>query len=242
MTSLQSPDGQSAPRLPVDGTIAVPPEGSSDRELITAVTAALIAGASAWMLARILGRFADLTSYIAREIIDTMGWNRLLLTATADEFALLPRHRTASVMVLRTVATQNAFRRATYLINATRRLAPAFRARGEGADERRTRAIHAERRWWEAHRAAERKRNESGRRVAEAVARLDPGETKEVLLGWKATLDERTSRDCRAAHKRNFNALVPPPIGYPGTVHLFCRCLPVPPWPTRRRVEDVRPD
>lgn len=241
MTSLRSPDEQPAPGLPIDGSITVPPEGAPDSELIAAVTAALIAGASAWMLAKILGRFQGITSYIAREIIDTMYWQHLL-TATADEFAMLPRHRTAAVTVLRTVATQNAFRRATYLINATRRLAPAFRARGEEASERRNRAIQAERRWWEAHRAAERKRSESGRRVAEAAARLDPGETGEVLLGWKATLDERTSRDCRAAHKRNFNALKPPPIGYPGTVHLYCRCRPVPPWPTRRRVEDVKPD
>lgn len=219
----------------------MPPEGSSDRELIAALTAALIAGAGIVLIAKILGRFADITASIARTIIETMPWQRLI-SITADEIALLPRDDTVSVRVLHTVATQNAFRRAVYLINAVRRLAPAFRARGEGADDRRHRALAAETRWLEAHEDAERKRNESGRRVAEAVSGRQPDAHGEVLLGWYAVLDRRTSLDCRQANGRNFDALVPPPIGYPGTVHLYCRCLPGPPHNTRRRVEDVEPD
>lgn len=239
--SLSSPDQRPRPAEDLSGKVVVPSEGAPPREIIAALTAALIAGAGAAMISTILSRFTDLTKHIARIIIDAMPWENLL-RVTADEIALLPHDDTATVRVLHTVATQNAFRRAVYIINAVRRLAPAFRARGEGADERRQRAIAAETRWLEAHEEAERKRNSAGRRIAEAVSGSRPDEQGEVLLGWYATIDNRTSRDCRQADGKNFDALIPPPIGYPGTVHLHCRCLPGVPHKTTLRVEDVEPD
>jgi hypothetical protein len=57
-----------------------------------------------------------------------------------------------------------------------------------------------------------------------------------VLLGWKATMDSRTTGECRAANGRNFYADRPPSIGYPGMVHPHCRCKAVAPYPDARIV------
>lgn len=51
------------------------------------------------------------------------------------------------------------------------------------------------------------------------------------VLGWFAVRDAVTTADCRWAHGKNFYADRKPTIGYPGAVHVNCRCVPVPPWP-----------
>lgn len=56
------------------------------------------------------------------------------------------------------------------------------------------------------------------------------GETK-GLLGWRAVLDNRTTPECRWAHGRNFKAARMPEIGWPGAVHIHCRCSPGPAIP-----------
>ncbi len=59
-----------------------------------------------------------------------------------------------------------------------------------------------------------------------------PGATGMVLLaGWKAVVDARTSPECRAANGCNYRVTQPPLIGYPGTVHVACRCTSVAPYP-----------
>jgi len=222
--------------LPVE-SVAIPPEGAPDGELIAALVAALIAGAAVDVLARILGRFAGLTTRLAGQILRLQGWDALL-RATAEELSILPRYETPAVRVLHQGATVAAFRRATYLINASRRLAPAV---ASGDVDRIYRAQATEARYLEAHLQAEDRRGAATLRVAETVAPFGVDKNGELLLGWKATLDSKTSADCRWANGRNFNALQPPPIGYPGTVHLWCRCRPVPPYPTKRRVEHGTP-
>lgn len=58
-----------------------------------------------------------------------------------------------------------------------------------------------------------------------------------TILGWKAQMDDRTTAECRAADGKNWILERPPKIGLPGTVHVHCRCQPVPPYPTRRLVD-----
>lgn len=129
---------------------------------------------------------------------------------------------------------QNAHRRASYLVNAGRRMSRAYRSDGlEGLRK----AYEAETRFWAQHLHAAQRRTDAARQVADAMARIS-----EVRLGWYATLDERTSPECRRAHGRNFNPKRIPRIGYPGSVHPHCRCRPGVPFATRLRVEDVRPD
>lgn len=212
---------------------AVPPVGSSDAVLIAALVAALIAGAAVERITKILGRFPGLSSGLAILIVLSQPWSSLL-DDTAARISQLPRDETPPVRVLHQGATVNAFRRATYLVNATRRLAPAY-ASQDGA--RIDRARDAEARFFAAFQTAERRRDEATFTVAELAAGYGVDKNGELLLGWKSTIDNRTSADCYWANGRNFNALRVPVIGYPGTVHLACRCRPVKPYNTRKRVE-----
>lgn len=85
---------------------------------------------------------------------------------------------------------------------------------------------------WQAHRRAQARRLRMARRVDEQ--RWLHGE----LLGWHATLDRRTSGECRAADGRNFYSLRAPVIGYPGTVHMHCRCQPGAPFVGAKLVDE----
>jgi hypothetical protein len=220
------------PELPIEDT-SVPPPGSSSDVLIGALVAALLAGATIMLIARILGRFPGLSRSLAEQILAGRNWSGLL-TATAEEHALLLRLDTPAARVLQEIATTNAFRRASYLVNAVQRLSPAVASRDF---ERISRAERAEDRYFAAFQEAERRRNETGAQVAQVAAGYGINARGELLLNWRAKLDRKTSADCRWAHGRNFNALVIPPIGYPGMVHLWCRCKAGPPRDTKRRVE-----
>lgn len=100
-------------------------------------------------------------------------------------------------------------RHAAHVLNAVKRLS------------RDPQSINAERRYLAQHLDAERIRKLSAQRVDAMAARVGP------ILGWHAVMDKRTTPECRAAHGRNFSALVPPAIGYPGTLHGgTCRCRP----------------
>ena len=221
-----------APELPIEDT-SVPPPGASLQDVLTALVAAMVAGAPVMLLARILGRLPGVTRTLAERILLGRSWAGLLF-ATADEYSRLPRLATPPVQVLMQIATTNAFRRAAYLANAVQRLAPAF---SSSDADRIFRAERAEDRFFEQFQEAERRRNAAGQRVALLAGNYGLDARGELLMGWNATLDSRTSADCRWAHGRNFNALVMPPIGYPGMVHLLCRCEPREPWNTRKRVE-----
>lgn len=209
-----------------------PPEGASDEALIAALALALTAGAAMSVFERLLSRFAGIGS-MAGKIMREMNWEPLL-KSTANELAVLPHDDSPVVRVLHGTITRNAIRRAAYLVMAGRRLAPALASRDEG---RIAQAKNVENRYREAHERAERLRNEAAYRVVDEIGDKAPDRKGEILLGWYATLDSRTSADCRWANGRNFNALVPPVIGLPGTVHISCRCRPGPPHKTRKRVE-----
>lgn len=104
--------------------------------------------------------------------------------------------------------------RAAYLLNAARRLARALR---EGEFPQ---AVQKERNYWVRHLDAQDRRAVAAGRVDNAAAAFGP------LLGWYARNDERTTAECRAANGNNFRVDVRPTIGYPGTVHPYCRCEP----------------
>jgi len=137
----------------------------------------------------------------------------------------------------------NVMRRASYLVQASRRLTTAKR----GGQEALSRALVVERRWLQAHLAAQAQRQTVGDQVA-AVARRQERQAKKDqtdwngLLGWYAVNDERTSSECRKADGRNFDPKQVPLIGFPGSVHVHCRCKPGPPLATNLRVESVKPE
>lgn len=137
----------------------------------------------------------------------------------------------------------NVTRRAGYLSAASRRLSAAF---VRGTDEAQ-KALRTELRYLMSHLAAEQRRVEAAEQVAVKV-RVQQRQARKTgtpwpgLLGWYTTLDSRTSPECRRANGRNFDPRKVPAIGFPGAVHLHCRCRPGPPHATDLRVERVRPD
>lgn len=227
--SLRPPEQPEEPTGPVE----VPPPGSSDEELLKALVLALIAGASVEIITKILGRFAGLTESTVTVIVQWLGWLSVF-TSTADELALLPRDSSPATIVLHQQAVTNAFRRAAYLVNAARRMAPAVQSKD---DAQLHIAQQREEQYRKAHESMERRRNEAARQVAETVAGMAPDANGEILLGWLSRNTKRTCATCRAAHRRNFNALRRPRIGYPGEVHDSCECKARAPWDTRKRVE-----
>lgn len=154
---------------------------------------------------------------------------------------------------------QNAFRKASYLLNAGRRLTIAWMlgtqpdwtghpthspgsglpwtGPGDGLTGKQRMAVvwEREKNHLAAHLYAQSNRN----RAALGVARAWRRQGGVGLLGWKARLDRKTTADCREADGRNFDPARIPPMGYPGAVHPHCRCVPVKPYNTSLRVEDL---
>lgn len=147
---------------------------------------------------------------------------------TALGKAALKAFRRATVKPKQTTAEgiadmANLRYRAAFIKNALRRIskAPDWKI-----------ALKRELSFWKAHIRAGQRRKLMGKRVDFVVKRH--GE----LLGWYAKMDNRTSAECRAADGRNFLAFTPPVIGYPGGVHPHCRCIPGPPHPGAKMVDD----
>jgi hypothetical protein len=224
-----------APEQPVEptGPIDVPPNDSEDSVLLKALVLALIAGAATSFILMLLGRFRGLTGKLTTEIYATLNWSYLIRT-TAEELASIPRDGTPAARVLQQQATQNAFRRASYLVNASRRMAPALASGDQSMIDV---AARREAQYQLAHEGAERQRISASAAVIRAIGDRQPDKNGEILLGWLAHLTARTCPTCLKANRRNFNALVRPRIGYPGEVHGSCECVPRKPWDTDLRVE-----
>ncbi len=137
--------------------------------------------------------------------------------------------RTATLITRR----QNTMYRVAFWLASSRRLARAAKV---GADAFK-RQVAQERIYWGMHRQADGKRTKAASLVTKVAGSVASGDSP-LMLGWYAKDDERTSAECRAAHGRNFLVAKPPVIGYPGAVHPHCRCVPVPPYPGAKMVDD----
>ena len=133
---------------------------------------------------------------------------------------------------------------AMYLVAAAGRMAEALPAGVEGANgtaypmdrgAERTfaQAQKAEQRYFEQHVHAEQRRMRSAAlQDMAALLNADRGDTRETpegtptatLLGWRTVMDERTTFECKHANGLNFRADRMPIIGWPGAVHVRCRC------------------
>jgi hypothetical protein len=94
-------------------------------------------------------------------------------------------------------------------------------------------ALHRERRYYLQHELARRRRQAVARTVDAAASIHGP------VLGWWTHKDDRTTPECRAADGTNFVVGEMPVIGYPGGVHMYCRCWPGPPFVTDRTVNEA---
>lgn len=131
----------------------------------------------------------------------------------------------------------NVMRRAAFLVAACRRLQNDLdyaRAHGQPLDNVVSLAIARERRYFSQHLQAIYTRSVAAARVDTAAGIYGR------LLGWHTLLDARTSAECKAANGKNFYADSMPLIGYPGTVHPHCRCLPGVPFEGARMLPSVQ--
>jgi hypothetical protein len=118
---------------------------------------------------------------------------------------------------------ENELRRSAYVVNAYLRLRRAIedaRASGIGLEQAEEQTLSAERRYFVQHITAAAQRMAAASKVDSLSIQYGP------VLGWYAQNDSRTTAECRAADGKNFSALIPPVIGWPGVVHVHCRCQP----------------
>lgn len=193
----------------------------SDAALIAAIAGALVIGASAQATATTLSPVVG---------IPVPSLLPVLLIAmskpTTYGIATMPS-ASASSEAQRLEGTY----RAQYVLVASRRMRDGLRA----GIPRET-LLQRERTYFDQHIAAVARRRDTAAKVDAAAKRHGD------LLGWYAVLDNRTSRECREAHGKNFNASVRPAIGYPGSVHLHCRCRPGKAHSTSKTVYSVKPE
>lgn len=185
-------------------------------EMVEAVLAILAVGAAVDATAKSLSVVLGVPLAVALQFLQALGKSALKAFRGAT---VKPKTPTALGIAERA----NLRYRAAFIIRALGRIAKA-------PDKKK--ALALELKWWKAHLKANERRKTMARRVDWARGRYGD------LLGWYAKMDDRTSAECRAAHGRNFHALQPPVIGYPGGVHLRCRCVPGPPHPGAKMVND----
>jgi hypothetical protein len=125
------------------------------------------------------------------------------------------------------VARLNLIRRAQFLVASSRRFNDQMILIASGGADPQSvfDMMDAERRYYGLHLEAGRNRMAAAAQADSAA--MDYG----ALLGWYTRIDARTSPECLAADKHNFRVDAMPLIGFPGAVHLHCRCFPGPPFP-----------
>lgn len=192
--------------------------GPSDADLIAAAALALAAAVTVPAAVALLTKL-----YIQA------GISKLALHAAVQTVMDMPPEVTG---IAGTATAQihrlNQVRRAQMFLSMARRLTTDIRsAHSEGRSELRALldGVERERRYFGMHRDAMWSRAKAA--MAVDMAALEHG----MLLGWHAHDDDRTTPDCRDADGKNFRADAMPLIGFPGAVHVKCRCTPVTPYP-----------
>lgn len=175
-----------------------------DAAVIAAITALILVGASTGALTqkiRILLEPFGITAAVAAAVV------RMAL-----RIPITPKLPPGGVALAAAPALETQFRSA-YILQASRRVQQAMRE-GKSLDV----ALREEQRNLQLHLSAQSNRVVMAKRVDEAASKYGS------LLGWYATLDGRTSPECRQANGKNFRVDERPAIGYPGAVHPHCRC------------------
>ena len=197
------------------------PAYAADLAVVTAISSALITATSAAVAMESLGalaRHAGVNAGAMRAALE------IVMGHPPDQEGFFGP---ASHEMART----NLLRRAQFALNAGRRLtADMTQARSSGSGILRALAdgVRRERRYYGQHLMAIWARSRAGAQVDSASM------TYGRLLGWHTVRDSRTSAECLAANGKNFYADHMPLIGYPGAVHVNCRCMPGAPFPGAR--------
>lgn len=211
-------------------TTPVAPTSTRPTRTIPAPTGAVVQ-----VLAEVLARTAPAVQAV-RSVLGAIGVSAKVAAAVLYMVQRGAKGAQATGQAMAATLRAEAAYRAAYLAHGSVRVQNAVNA-GKSLDQ----AVADEMRFYRMHLQAQENRRRAAA-VVDRVARpvdmqaaygpaAPPGEGGTVMLaGWRARLDLRTSPECRAADGCNFRVDVPPVIGYPGTVHLHCRCVPVAPY------------
>lgn len=197
-------------------------DGNPTPEQVATVASFIAVGAGAEMTAAAIAGYLGLEVTFVYAALTAQGYVPEFLRNMVNRKPETPPGGPAE----RTAHRQNQARRAAYTIKSAYRVRDRVRKQGMNEEQ----AQIAEKHLYEAHMKAMERRVEMAKKVD--VMSDQHGN----MLGWYATLDRRTDPECRAADGKNFLADRVPVIGYPGTVHPNCRCVPGPPHNTRRMV------
>lgn len=119
----------------------------------------------------------------------------------------------------REVNRLNDMRRAAFVLASYRRV-QAQQSQNETHDD----ILKSEQRFYAQHFTAATNRMQAANKIDGMSWKYG------TLLGWYAQKDSRTTPDCLNADGKNFSAIIPPRIGWPGIVHVQCRCQPGKPF------------
>jgi hypothetical protein len=205
-----------------------PPPQQSDTALVGSVTV-ILAGSA---LLSATAAFPALSALLV-PVGDRLGREALQIAlAIIDSFPMPQMQGVGAAQA--EMIRENELRRSAYLVNAMGRLRRELadaRAHGENLNVAANTARYAERRFYALHIQA------AAQRVMAASTIDALGQQYGTTLGWYSKDDRRTTAECRSANGKNFSALTPPAIGWPGVVHMHCRCRPGAPHPRGRMLE-----
>lgn len=190
-----------------------------DRQIIVALTAAFTTGVGGGAL------IATVANELERLGLD--GYMATWLAHMAGEPIHGPELKVLQGPAQRAEYPIAAAWRGLYLVNAAERLQHASEEGGDAL----TKAQEAEQRYYASHLMAEERRFRSAALVDAAAHTLADRTETPGLLGWRSVMDARTTPECAMADGRNFPADKRPVIGWPGSVHLRCRCTVGPALP-----------
>ena len=211
---------------------AVPPpaESSNADEVITALGALLLAGATVAAVTKLLGTLKGISATLVPTIFKQRKLSSLLGSKVTK-----PGQNAAVKSQIRYLADQRAAAaRAAYLVNAVLRLVPAHATKDPGVIAA---ANAREDTFATAHIAAAAHREAATTALIKAIGKRKPDGDGRIMLGWYA--DRNPCPVCLLADGTNFDALDPPLIGWPGHVHPHCYCEAGAPHETEVMVDDV---
>lgn len=211
---------------------AVPPpvESSNADEIIAALGALLLAGATVAAVTKLLGTLKGISAALVPTIFKQRKLSSLLGSKVTK-----PGQNAAVKSQIRYLADQRAAAaRAAYLVNAVLRLVPAHATKDPGVIAA---ANAREDTFATAHIAAAAHREAATTALIKAIGKRKPDGGGRIMLGWYA--DEHPCPVCLLADGTNFDALDPPLIGWPGHVHPHCYCEAGAPHETEVMVDDV---
>jgi HK97 family phage prohead protease len=218
-----------------------PPPNENIELVIAAIVALLLLGGTQAAIIATLATLNGSSPELAAQIWADRKFGKLVASTAKLRPAAVAEGSTPSPKqeIQRQAFEQQVNARASYLTRATRRLSDAY-ATGDQAVINKAKA--AEDRFVTQHNDAVDNRAAAAKAMQTAVKGLTPNDAGEILLGWYTDDGVNTCMRCHLADGTDFNALVPPPIGWPGTVHLHCHCKAGPAYETGERTEVIDPN